>query len=215
MGYPVGFESLCPLRCPSTLLAFVVNIFGVDKEGRLKTGGAVGWVRDIGDPHHGPAGGRGGDYQCGVVGWDGGMFNGGSLQELCLKLVHAPGGYSAVGQPCDQIHRHVQAAEDAFIRPVTGETKDTEGMSQMASPPHEDDGGHRRRDRESSPAEVLDSGGTGIPGLSLALAFDDASQLRGMGSGVSCTVNAEVTRGPRDDTSSTFESIHTKHPASH
>ena len=88
-----------------------------------------------------------------------------------MKLVHAPGGYSAVGQPCDQIHRHVQAAEDAFMRLVTGESKDTEGMSQMASPPREDDGGHRRRDRESSPAEVLDSGGAGVPGLSLSLSL--------------------------------------------
>ena len=62
-----------------------------------------------------------------------------------MKLVHALGGYSAVGQPCDQIHRHVQAAEDAFIRIVTGETKDTEGMSQMASPPREDDGGQHHQ----------------------------------------------------------------------
>jgi hypothetical protein len=86
-----------------------------------------------------------------------------------MKLIQAPGGYSAVGQPCDQIHRHVQAAEDNFMRLATGETKDTEGMSQMACPPHDDDGDHRRRDRESSPAEVLDSGGAGVPGLSLSL----------------------------------------------
>ena len=89
VGYPVGFESLCPLRRPSTLMAFVVNIFVVGKEGRLEVGGALGWVRDIGDPHHGPAGGRGGDYPCGVVGWDGGVDRGqrwqsaGTLHEAC------------------------------------------------------------------------------------------------------------------------------------
>jgi hypothetical protein len=161
-----------PSSLYTTVMTFVVNILGVSVEGRLEVGGAVGWVRDIVDPHHGPAGGRGGDYPCGVIGWDGASIgcNGGSLQELCMKLIHAPGGYSAVGQPCDQIHRHVQAAEDNFMRLATGETKDTEGMSQMACPPHEDDGDHRRRDRESSPAEVLDSGGVGVPvSLSLSL----------------------------------------------
>ena len=89
MGYPVGFESLCPLRRPSTLVTFVVNIFVVGTGGRLEGGGAVGWVRDIGDPHLGPAGGRGGDYPCGVVGWDGGVDrvqrwqSAGTLHEAC------------------------------------------------------------------------------------------------------------------------------------
>ena len=35
-------------------------------------------------------------------------------KELNLKVIVAPAGYSAVGQPCDQIHRHVQAAEDTI-----------------------------------------------------------------------------------------------------
>ena len=53
-------------------------------------------------------------------------------KELHMKLVIAPPGYSSVGQPCDQIHRQVQTAEDACMREMVGECRDlrlrTEGM---------------------------------------------------------------------------------------
>ena len=51
------------------------------------------------------------------------------LQELHLKLLYAPGGYSAVGQPFDQIHRHVQTGEDAGMCMTIGEAKDTLGTA--------------------------------------------------------------------------------------
>eukprot|EP00973_Karenia_brevis_P006036 820952-Karenia_brevis.AAC.1 len=42
-------------------------------------------------------------------------------QELHMKILIAPAGGSAEGQPCDQIHRTVQDAEDTFIRSAAGE----------------------------------------------------------------------------------------------
>ena len=45
-------------------------------------------------------------------------------KELHLKILEAPPGYSAVGQPCDQIHRQVQAKEDGFMSELAGECTD-------------------------------------------------------------------------------------------
>ena len=39
---------------------------------------------------------------------------------LGLELILAPAGYSAVGQPCDAMHRSLQAKEDRYIREAAG-----------------------------------------------------------------------------------------------
>ena len=45
-------------------------------------------------------------------------------KELHMKILWGPSGYSAVGQPCDQIHRQVQSKEDVFMREVVGSSRD-------------------------------------------------------------------------------------------
>ncbi len=42
-------------------------------------------------------------------------------KELNVRILDAPGHYSAAGQPCDQVHRSIQAKTDMFMRELTGE----------------------------------------------------------------------------------------------
>ena len=75
-----------------------------------------------------------------------------------MKVLVAPAGYSAVGQPCDQIHRHVQAAEDTFTREMAGEHPDLrrrcEGMRATSISANEEAEVDVRAMRALTPAEI-------------------------------------------------------------
>ena len=44
--------------------------------------------------------------------------------ELNLKIKDAPAGYSAEGQPCDQIHHSIQCKQDRHMEEIVGEQPD-------------------------------------------------------------------------------------------